>query len=72
VALLLGACAGPTFTNNKRGTTPAQLDRDLAQCKKQAFRPSRFSLWRSGRYDADVLNRCMERRGYAVRKDDSR
>ena len=70
VALVLGACAGPTFTYDKRGTTPAQLDRDLAQCKKQAFRPSRFSIWPSGRYDAEVLNRCMERRGYAVRKDE--
>jgi hypothetical protein len=72
LTLLLGACAGPTFTYEKRGTTPAQLDRDLAQCKKQAFRPSRFSIWPSGRYDADVLNRCMERRGYAVRQEDSR
>ena len=67
--LSLAACAGPTFTYDKRGTTPAQVDRDLAQCKKQAFRPSRFSIWPSGRYDGEVLNRCMERRGYAVRQD---
>ena len=70
MVLVLGACAGPTFTYDKRGATPAQLDRDLAQCKKQAFRPSRFSIWPSGRYDPEVLNRCMERRGYAVRKED--
>ena len=66
---MLGACAETTYTYDKRGSTPAQLDRDLAQCKKLAFRPSRFSIWPSGRYDADVLNRCMERRGYAVRED---
>jgi hypothetical protein len=71
-ALVLGACAEPTFTYDKRGATPAQLDRDLAQCQKQAFRPSRFSIWPSGRYDAEVLNRCMERRGYIVRREDSR
>lgn len=69
VTLVLGACAGPTYTYDKRGTTPAQLDRDLAQCKKQAFQASRFSIWPSGRYDPDILNRCMEKRGYAVRKD---
>ncbi|MFL5428847.1 MAG: hypothetical protein ACJ79M_04455, partial [Myxococcales bacterium] len=72
LALTLAACAEPTFNYDKRGTTPAQLDRDLAQCKRQAFRPSRFSIWPSGRYDPDVLNRCMERRGYAVRPEDTR
>jgi hypothetical protein len=66
--LSLAACA-PTFTYDRRGTTPAQLDRELGQCKKQAFRPSRFSIWPSGRYDAEVLNRCMEKRGYTVRQD---
>jgi hypothetical protein len=72
LAVALSACAGPTFTYEKRGATPAQLDRDLAQCKKQAFRPSRFSIWPSGRYDAAVLNRCMERRGYVVRQEAGR
>lgn len=46
--------------------TPAQLDRDRAQCKKEAFRPSRFALWATDRYDVAVLNRCMERKGYTV------
>jgi hypothetical protein len=68
-ALSIAACAGPTYTYDRRGTTPAQLDRDLGQCKKQAFRASRFSIWPSGRYDAEILNRCMEKRGYAVRQD---
>jgi hypothetical protein len=47
--------------------TPAQRDRDLGQCKREAFRPSRFAIFQSGRYDVDALNRCMARKGYAVR-----
>ena len=69
---MLTACAGPTLTYDKRGATPAQVDRDLAQCKKQAFRASRFSIWPSGRYDPDILTRCMERRGYAVGQENTR
>lgn len=70
--LALTACAAPTFTYERRSATPAQRDRDLGQCKREAFRPSRFALWRSGRYDLDVLNRCMERKGYSVRPEGSR
>ena len=70
--LAFAACAGPTFNYEKRGATPAQLDRDRAQCKKEAFRPSRFALWPSDRYDVPALNRCMERKGYAVVQEDSR
>jgi hypothetical protein len=72
LALVLAACAAPTFGYDKRGATPAQVDRDRSQCKKEAFRPSRFALWRSGRYDTDALNRCMERKGYAVRPEEIR
>jgi hypothetical protein len=71
-ALTLAACAAPTFTYERRGGTPAQLDRDVEACKREAFRPSRFSLWQSGRYDVDVLNRCMERKGYSVRPGGTR
>jgi hypothetical protein len=71
-ALALAACAAPTYTYERRGATPAQVDHDLAQCKKEAFRPSRFAIWASGRYDTDVLNRCMTRKGYAVRPDPTR
>jgi hypothetical protein len=71
-ALALAACAAPTYTYERRGATPAQVDHDLAQCKKEAFRPSRFAIWSSGRYDTDVLSRCMTRKGYAVRPDPTR
>jgi hypothetical protein len=70
--LALAACAAPTFIYDKRGATPVQRDRDLGQCKREAFRPSRFAIWQSDRYDVDVLNRCMTRRGYAVRPEATR
>lgn len=71
-ALALAACAAPAVTYERRNATPAQVDRDREQCKREAFRPSRFAIWQSGRYDADVLNRCMQRKGYAVRSGDTR
>jgi hypothetical protein len=70
--LALGACAAPTFTYERSRATPAQLDRGLGQCKREAFRPARFALRQSGRYDVDVLNRCMERKGYAARPGETR
>jgi hypothetical protein len=72
MALALAGCAAPTFAYERRSGTPAQLDRDLNQCKREAFRPSRFSIWQSGRYDVDALNRCMQRKGYTVRPEDTR
>ena len=65
--LALAACATPTYTYERRNATPAQIDRDREQCKPEAFRPSRFALTQAGRYDIDVLNRCMARKGYTVR-----
>jgi hypothetical protein len=35
-------------------------------CRREGFRPSKFAVWPSNRYDWDVVNRCMERRGYRV------
>jgi hypothetical protein len=70
--LMLAACTGAAVNYEKRGATPAQLDRDRSQCKKEAFRPSRFAIWASERYDAEALNRCMERKGYTVLPADSR
>jgi hypothetical protein len=67
VALALGACAEPRWTYEKPRGTPAQLDHDLEACRRDAFRPQRFALRPSDRYDSSVVNRCMERKGYAVR-----
>jgi hypothetical protein len=70
--LALGACAGPSFEYERRGATPAQVDHDRNLCKKEAFRPSRFSIFTSGRYDTDALNRCMQRKGYTAVPADGR
>jgi hypothetical protein len=68
VTLVTVGCTSATqWAYDKRGATPAQVDRDLVRCQKEAFRPQRFAIFTSGRYDYDVLNRCMERRGYEVR-----
>ena len=69
VLLLLAAagCAAPRYVYERRSATPAQLDRDLEACRREGFRPSRFAVWPSNRYDWDVVNRCMERKGYQVR-----
>ena len=68
VTLVMVGCTSATqWAYEKRGATPAQIDRDLVRCRKEAFRPQRFGIFTSDRYDYDVLNRCMERRGYAVR-----
>ena len=69
-ALVLAACAGPSYVYDKPKVTPARLDEDLAACRKEAFRPSRFAIVASQRYDRDALNRCMERKGYTVRRED--
>lgn len=71
-ALTLAACAAPRYTYERPRATPAALARDLEQCKREAFRPSRFAIWQSGRYDVEVLNRCMHRKGYSVRPEATR
>ncbi len=65
--LALAGCAAPRYVYERRNATPAQLDRDLEVCRREGFRPSRFAVWPSNRYDWDVVNRCMERKGYQVR-----
>ncbi len=67
-ALALAGCAGRSWTYERRHVTPAQLDRDLEACRREGFRPQRFALRPSHRYDWDVVNRCMERKGYQVRE----
>jgi hypothetical protein len=69
-ALALAGCAGPQWVYEKRRATPAQLDHDLESCRRQAFRPQRFALWPSDRFDPTVLKHCMERKGYQVRRPD--
>ena len=48
--------------------TPARLDHDLATCRSESLDPSVFGLTAEQRVDRTRLNRCMERKGYAVRR----
>jgi hypothetical protein len=70
LAAVLAGCAAPHYIYERRSATPAQLERDLESCQRQGFRPQRFALIRAHRYDWDVVNRCMERKGYGVRPAD--
>lgn len=66
LALGLGGCAEPRWDYEKRGVTAVRLERDLRECRREAFDPNKFGLLH--RVDQKVLNRCMERRGYEVRQ----
>ena len=70
IMLSLAGCAAPQYVYERRNATPAQTDHDLAVCRREGFRPSRFAVWPSNRYDWDVVNRCMERKGYRARVAD--
>jgi hypothetical protein len=67
---LLAGCASTQWTYTRAGVTPAALDHDLETCRREAHRPHWFALTRSARLDRDALNRCMERKGYTVRRDE--
>ena len=66
---LLAGCASERWIYERPGLTPAKLDQDLEVCRREAHRPYWFAVWRSDRVDRDVLNRCMDRKGYAARRE---
>jgi hypothetical protein len=68
IALAAG-CASPRYLYEHPSATPARLDHDYQECRRQAVRPDVFSITRDGRYDSDVVNRCMEQKGYRVTRD---
>ncbi|PYN58484.1 MAG: hypothetical protein DMD92_12145 [Candidatus Rokuibacteriota bacterium] len=67
VVLLVG-CAEREWIYEKKNVTPTRYDRDMAICRQEALDPKAFALFASGRVNRDMLNRCMERKGYAVRR----
>ena len=67
---LLAGCASQHWIYERPGLTPAKLDADLENCRREAHRPYWFAIWRSDRVDQDVLNRCMDRKGYAARREE--
>lgn len=66
---LLAGCATQEWSYTRAGMTPAQLDQDLEGCRRVADRPHSWALTRTGRLDYDVLNRCMERKGYTAHRE---
>jgi hypothetical protein len=67
---LLAGCLAERWSYTKPGLTPARLDLDLESCRREAHRPHWFALTRSARLDQDVLNQCMERKGYNAQRDE--
>jgi hypothetical protein len=67
-AALVAACAEPQWTYEKKGMTALRLDQDLASCRREATDPRTVAVSASGRVDRAALSRCMERKGYTVRR----
>ena len=69
VAILLeaGCSSGSEWIYVKPGVSPTRFDQDLAQCLREADRPSNMGMSRAQRADQEVLRRCMERKGYQVK-----
>jgi hypothetical protein len=68
LALALAACAGGDWVYEKKGATATRLDHDLATCRQEATDPKAFAVLPAGRVDRETLNRCMERKGYTVKR----
>jgi len=69
VCWLATACAtGEQWAYDKKGVTPARLDRDLTACRQESQDPGAFGLTIEQRLDREGFNRCMERKGYSVRR----
>ena len=66
--LWLAACSSTQWIYDKRDLTPAKLDHDMAECRKEAHDPQVIALPGNPRVDRALFNRCMERKGYTVRK----
>jgi hypothetical protein len=47
---------------------PAKLEHDLAACRKDARDPGAIALPGGERVNRELLNYCMERKGYTARK----
>ena len=69
-AAMLAGCVAERWSYTKPGLTPARLDLDIESCRREAHRAHWFALTRSARLDQDVLNQCMERKGYNAQRDE--
>jgi hypothetical protein len=66
VAAALAACQGGQWSYDRPRTTPAQLDRDMNECRKRAVPRGPLSYPALTGMDRDAFNACMEGRGYTV------
>ncbi len=67
---LLAGCATKQWTYDKPGVTPAKLDHDMAECRKESNDPQIVALPGTPRSDRTIFNRCMQRKGYSVRTEE--
>lgn len=70
LAVVLTALAGcrssAEWSYDKPRVTPAQLDRDLTQCGREARPTGPFAYPAMTGPAREALNACMEKRGYTV------
>lgn len=67
VAVLPACGAGQEWIYDKPRVTPAQLDQDMAACRKVAPSRSMWKTFEDEKVERGAFNRCMERRGYTVK-----
>lgn len=66
VAAALAACQAGQWSYDRPRTTPAQLDRDMNECRKRAAPRGSLSYPALTGMDRSAFNACMEGRGYTV------
>jgi hypothetical protein len=63
----LATCrSGGEWIYDKPKVTPAQLDRDLAQCRQLTMPKGALAFPALRGPDREAFNACMEKRGYTV------
>jgi hypothetical protein len=70
LGLVTGCAATEQWAYDKTGVTPARLDHDLTACRQESQDPGAFGLTLAHRLDRERFNRCMERKGYSVKRVD--
>jgi hypothetical protein len=68
VALLTACATKEQWVYEKRAVTPTRLDHDLMACRDEARNLQVFAITLEQRADRERLNRCMERKGYSIRR----
>jgi hypothetical protein len=70
-AIVLGCAGKREWVYEKAHVSPTQYDRDSAACRRESVDRQGFAVFQSGRLDRDAFNRCMQRKGYTVRQEES-